>query len=275
MSIEVKDLSFRYREHQVLKQISFRAEDGELLCILGPNGVGKSTLFRCILGLLDHYEGEILADGESLRRMPPARLAKKIAYIPQSHYPTFNHTVFNTVLMGATPRVGLLSTPKKEEEERAEQALVRLGIQHLKNRGYGQISGGERQLVLIARAMLQQAKTLLMDEPTANLDYGNQVRVMEAVRGLAQEGYAVILSTHNPDHAMIYGDRALTLMEGQVLRIGKPGEILTEDLLQQLYGIPVSVREMDFQGRRIHICIPLPSVEFHNGTQGDCTQNTF
>ena len=83
MSIEVKDLSFRYREHQVLKQISFRAEDGELLCILGPNGVGKSTLFRCILGLLDHYEGEILADGESLRRMPPARLAKKIAYIPQ------------------------------------------------------------------------------------------------------------------------------------------------------------------------------------------------
>ena len=175
MSMIVNDLRFAYGDHQVLRGVTFRAEYGEFLSVLGPNGVGKSTLFRCMLGLLTPTGGEATIDGRPIGAMTAAQLARHIAYIPQSHNPVFNFSVFDMVLMGTTAQTGTLSAPKKEHLARAEAALERLGIAHLKDRGYANISGGERQLVLIARAIAQQAKILVMDEPSANLDYGNRL----------------------------------------------------------------------------------------------------
>ncbi len=186
MSIQVSGLSFSYGENQVLDHVNFTAQDNQLLSILGPNGVGKTTLFRCILGLLNGYQGQILLDGTDIEGLGIEERAKLIAYIPQSHYPAFNYSVFDMVLMGTSVQVSAFSLPGKKQKWLVETALNRLGINHLKNRGFTRISGGEKQLVLLARALVQEAKILIMDEPTSNLDFGNQVRVLTEIKSLAK-----------------------------------------------------------------------------------------
>ncbi len=237
MSLVVEKLSFSYCTRSVLRDVSFCAEDGRLLAILGPNGVGKTTLFRCILGLLSHYTGDILLNGVNARTLPPRELAHHIAYIPQQHGQAFNYSVLDMVLMGTSHRVSAFSAPKKRELEAACAALSRVGIQHLSEKNYAHLSGGEQQLVLVARALAQQTKTLLMDEPTSSLDYGNQTRILEQVRALAKEGYTVLLSTHNPQHALWYADAALALQDGHVAAFGAPDEVLTPALVSSLYGV--------------------------------------
>ena len=254
MSLEVRALRFAYGEHEVLKGLSFSAEYGELLSVLGPNGVGKSTLFRCILGLLKPLSGECLIDGKSTAGLSAKELAAHIAYIPQSHYPTFNFSVMDMVLMGTTAQVNALSVPGKRQLALAREALQKLGIAHLENRGYTNISGGERQLVLIARAIAQQARILIMDEPSANLDYGNRTRVMQTVRALAKDGYAIIQSTHDPDQAFLYSDKVLAIHGGQVLAHGSPGDTVTGELISKLYGVEVEVCSL--KDDRIRVCVP-------------------
>ncbi|HWQ58337.1 MAG TPA: ABC transporter ATP-binding protein [Clostridia bacterium] len=249
MKLTVSHLSFGYGPHAVLRDVSFEAKPGELLCVLGPNGVGKSTLFRCILGLLADYRGNILIGGRDAGKLSPRARANFVAYIPQSHYPAFNYSVFEMVLMGATRELSALATPGARQREGAQTALSQLGIEDLAYRGFARLSGGEQQLVLIARAIAQKAEILVMDEPTANLDYGNQLRVLERVRGLSREGYAVLLSTHNPQHALMYADRILALHEGAVLADGAPDDTLTEELLMRLYG--VEARFVAFEGQRV------------------------
>ncbi|MDR3278066.1 MAG: ABC transporter ATP-binding protein [Oscillospiraceae bacterium] len=243
MEITVKNLSFSYGAHRVLDGVSFTAQSGELLAVLGPNGVGKSTLFYCLLGLSRPGAGELLLDGNPIGALPPSALARQIAYVPQSHAPTFNYSVFDMVLMGTTARVGGLSAPGGEELRLADEALERVGITHLRGRGYLRVSGGERQLTLIARALAQQAKILIMDEPTASLDYGNQLRVLSCVKALTREGYTVVQSTHNPDHAFLFADRALALKDGRVAALGTPRDAMTESLIESLYGVRVRLRE--------------------------------
>lgn len=254
MSIKVDNLCFSYGERQILKSISFGAEYGEFLSVLGPNGVGKSTLFRCMLKLLTPSKGTTQIDGVSIEGMSPEELAKKIAYIPQSHSPVFNFTVADMVLMGTTAQTGRFSSPGRKEEKMAEDAMERLGITHLKDRGYGNISGGERQLVLIARAIAQQAKVLVMDEPSANLDFGNKIRVMKTVKKLTRDGYTVIQSTHDPDQAFLYSDKILALHDGQVLAWGTPKEIMNSSLISKLYGVDVEVCSLRNDG--IRVCVP-------------------
>ena len=169
MSIDVRELSFAYGRRQVLRNVTFRAEPGQLVAVLGPNGAGKSTLFRCILGFLPRYRGDIALGGHALRSLDRRALARLAAYIPQTSAPVYNYTVRDTVLMGADP----FHAPGRRQQETADRALEQLGIQDLWDRGVNEISGGERQLALIARAMAQQARILLMDEPTASLDYGS------------------------------------------------------------------------------------------------------
>ena len=166
MSIDVRELSFAYGRRQVLRNVTFRAEPGQLVAVLGPNGAGKSTLFRCILGFLPRYRGDIALCGHALRSLDRRALARLAAYIPQTSAPVYNYTVRDTVLMGADP----FHAPGRRQQETADRALEQLGIQDLWDRGVNEISGGERQLALIARAMAQQARILLMDEPTASLD---------------------------------------------------------------------------------------------------------
>lgn len=259
MSIEVADLSFSYGDRLILDGISFVAKDKELLSILGPNGTGKSTLFRCILGLLSKYKGKALLNGMDIRNLGIREMAKVIAYIPQSHYPSFNYTVFDMVLMGTTVQVSTLSCPGTKQRKLADSALERLGIPHLKQRGYTQISGGERQLVLMARALVQEAKILILDEPTANLDFGNQIRVLTQIKSLAKEGYTIIQSTHNPDQTFLFSDRVMAMKDGKVLALGTPSEVLTPEIIQQLYGIEVELQSLYEDKARV--CIPKSIIE--------------
>lgn len=254
MSVAVSNLSFSYGDHPVLRDVTFSAEKGQLLSVLGPNGVGKSTLFRCILGLLRGYDGEITVDGTSVRNLGAKALARLVAYIPQSSYPAFSYSVLDMVLMGAASHGGIFSTPGAKEEQLAREALERLEISHLASRSYTRLSGGERQLVLIARALAQRSGVLLMDEPTANLDYGNQMRVLSKVRTLAEEGYTIIQSTHNPDQSYLFSHRILAIKDGRILACGAPKEVLDAALIRALYGIDVEVLKL--RDDRIRMCVP-------------------
>ena len=254
MSIEVKHLSFSYGKRQVLKDVSFSVGKGRLLSVLGPNGVGKSTLFRCILGLLHGFQGEITVDGVSVSALGARELARKVAYIPQSNYPAFQYSVFDMVLMGTTAQSRAFSPPGPKQEAAAREALERLDIGHLADRSYTRLSGGERQLVLIARALAQQSPVLLMDEPTANLDYGNQIRVLTKVRALADAGYTIVQSTHNPEQSYLFSHQILAMKDGQVLSHGTPDEVMNEDLIKALYGIDAEV--VPLRDGRMRVCIP-------------------
>lgn len=249
MSISVRNLSFAHGTQAVLDDVSFEAQNGRLLAVLGPNGVGKTTLFRCILGLLRGYTGTIEADGADTRAFGAHELARRIAYIPQTRGQAFNYSVLEMALMGTSHAVAALSVPKQKETDAARAALAQVGIPHLADKSYAHLSGGEQQLVLIARALAQQSKTLLMDEPTANLDYGNQTRVLETVRELAGRGYTVLLSTHNPQHALWYADLALALSDGHVAAFGVPDAVIDAPLIRTLYGI--DVRFMETEGGTI------------------------
>ena len=254
MSIEVQNLSFSYGDRPVLHDISFRVEKGEFLSILGPNGVGKSTLFRCVLGLLSGYTGQVLVDGADSRSFSVREAAKHIAYIPQSSHPIFNYSVFDIVLMGRTSGLSTFRSPKKQDAELCRWALEKVGIPHLSDRCFHRLSGGEQQLVLIARALVQKAPILMLDEPTASLDFGNQLLVLEQCRNLAREGYTVIQTTHNPEQSYQYSDRILTLQLGRVLAEGTPKEVLTEKTIRALYGVEVDV--VSLRDDRARICLP-------------------
>ena len=254
MSIEVQNLSFSYGDRPVLHDISFRVEKGEFLSILGPNGVGKSTLFRCVLGLLSGYTGQVLVDGADSRSFSVREAARHIAYIPQSSHPIFNYSVFDIVLMGRTSGLSTFRSPKKQDAELCRWALEKVGIPHLSDRCFHRLSGGEQQLVLIARALVQKAPILMLDEPTASLDFGNQLLVLEQCRSLAREGYTVIQTTHNPEQSYQYSDRILTIQHGRVLAEGTPKEVLTADTIRALYGVEVDV--VSLRDDHARICLP-------------------
>ncbi|MDO5690207.1 MAG: ABC transporter ATP-binding protein [Tissierellia bacterium] len=278
MIIDVTDLSFGYDERLILKHIDFRIQEPSVIAVVGPNGVGKSTLFKLILGLLRSRDGSIRVFDRSITNLSRRELAKDLAYIPQSHFPTYNYSVLSTVLMGMVGQVGLFSSPSALQKEAAYGALESLGIAHLALRGYAQISGGERQLALIARALVQEAKVLIMDEPTANLDFGNQLMVMERVQMLSKEGYTVLVSLHNPQHAYLYADKSLVLHGGEVLTFGKTREVLDQRTLEKIYRIDINLLDVDNDGERIRVPMPkkrrrirYEKTEDMGITSGDCS----
>lgn len=256
MKLAVSDLRFAYKKTLVLKGVDFSADSGQCICLLGENGAGKTTLFKCVLGLLSGYQGQILIDGMNGKRLTTRDFAEKIAYIPQAHTPPFNYTVFETVLMGTNVLTKGFRTPGREEREIVEEALRLLGISHLAERGCAEISGGERQLALIARALAQKSRILVMDEPTANLDYGNQIRVMRQVKELAQRDYLVVLSTHNPEHALLYADKVLVLKDGKALMYGTPEKVLTPEMIECVYGVSVDSQKVHTKWGDISVFVP-------------------
>ena len=259
MSIEVKELSFSYKRNvPVLHDVSFSLQIGKFICLLGPNGVGKSTLFKCMLGLLRGYDGEIIIDGENIRSLTQKQLARKVAYIPQSTAPVFNYTVSDIVLMGTTSLTGGFSSPGEREATFVNSALETLHIEHLRDRMFMNISGGERQLVLIARALAQQANILFMDEPTANLDYGNQIRVLEQVHRLSRQGFTVIQSTHNPEQAFLFADEVLAVKNGMIAAHGAPHEVRDAEMISSLYGIEAEI--LSIRDDKMRVCIPVSSL---------------
>lgn len=243
MTLTVKDLTYRYAKAAapVLQGISFSADSGDFLSVLGANGAGKSTLFRCLLGGLTDYTGAIELDGRDVRTLSRRETAEHIAYIPQIHRPTFGYSVLDTTLMGLTRQLSPFRSPTPEMEKHAMDALEQMGVAQLAERNFATLSGGEQQLVLIARALCQRSDVLLMDEPTSSLDYGNQLRVLQRVSELAGQGYTVILSTHDPQHALRFSRRVLALRDGRVAAFGDTREVLTETLLRRLYGVDAAL----------------------------------
>ena len=236
MQIDVQDLVFSYGGADVLQGVSFCADKGERIAVLGPNGVGKSTLFRCLLGFLEPKRGCVKIAGRDVQAYSRRALAAELAYIPQSYHPIFDHTVLESVLMGLSAQLGTFDRPSRAQAARAMQILSELGIAQLAERGCTRISGGERQLMLLGRALMQNAHTLIMDEPTASLDYGNSFRVMQRIESLSAGGYSVIFSTHEPNQAFRYATKVLALKNGRVLAFGPPADVLTPELLEALYG---------------------------------------
>ena len=235
--IRAENLCFSYGSRQVLQNVSFETEKGDFLAVLGPNGVGKSTLFRCMLGILKGYTGVIRVDEQDIRTLSRRQMAGMMSYIPQKHGTAFAYSVLDTVLMGTTHELGTFSIPKARQIDQAQTALSQVGIADLADRKFTELSGGEQQMVMIARALSQQAGLLMMDEPTASLDYGNREKILSLLKDLTGQGYTVILSTHDPQHALSYSNKVLALKDGHVEAYGKTSDVLTGELLQELYGI--------------------------------------
>ena len=255
MLLQVQDLAFGYGDRTGGAGVSFGLDAGEVLCLLGPNGGGKTTLFKTLLGLLPARAGRIGLDGTDLSRLPRTAIARTIAAVPQAHAAFFPFTVREVVVMGRASRLGPFSAPGPADEAAAERALARLGIGHLAETVYTEISGGERQLALIARALSGEPRLLIMDEPTASLDFGNQARVLGQVRRLARAGIAVMFSTHDPDHALLCADRVVALHGGRLVACGPPAATVTPALLRLIYGIDVVVAPVP--GVAAPVCAPV------------------
>jgi len=258
MTLAAENLAFGYRDRRVGSGVTLELACGEVLCLLGPNGSGKTTLFRTLLGLLPPQSGKVLVDGRDAAAFSRDWIARHVSYVPQAHDTFFPYTVAEVVLMGRTAHIGLFSAPAARDRDAAADALRRMGIEHLAESVYTQISGGERQLTLIARALAQDSRMMIMDEPTANLDFGNRLRVLERIRVLADSGIGVLLSTHDPDQALLCANRVAMLHQGRLLACGDAGDVMTAAQLQKIYGIAVSVIEIPLPGGGVRkICLPL------------------
>jgi len=250
-------LGFGYGARRVGSDVDLQMHGGEIVCLLGPNGSGKTTLFKTMLGLLPAQAGEVLVDGVAMGRLTRLEIARRVGYVPQAHAAHFPFRVVDMVVMGRTAHIGLFAAPSEQDRQRAVAALAKLGIAELADTEYTRISGGQRQLALIARALAQDAPAIVMDEPTASLDFGNQVVVLSEVKRLAAQGLAVLLSTHDPDHAFSISDRVALLDRGRLIEQGRPQEVLTPERLRQVYGVPVAVERLS-QGQTV--CAPDYSV---------------
>jgi iron complex transport system ATP-binding protein len=261
LSIEVAHLSYGYpRQSILLRDISFTVRAGETLCLLGPNGSGKTTLLLCLLAIHQLASGSVSIGTSNIHHMSRKELARKIAYVPQSIATAFPFSVFDMVLMGRTPHLRGFSVASAEDEELAGCALERLGIARLKDRAFNEISGGEQQLVFIARALCQEARVMIMDEPTASLDYGNQIRILQIINELRDSGYAIIVTTHNPDHALLAATHAAIMKDGSIISYGSPDEIITSQNLSDLYATKIHVLKTSFPGEpggEAKVCIPI------------------
>jgi iron complex transport system ATP-binding protein len=254
MTLDLSAVGFGYGKRTVGEGVTLSLAPGEVLALLGPNGAGKTTLFKTILGLLPLKAGAITLDGRPLHSWSARERARRIAYVPQAHAALFPFSVLDIVLMGRATHLAPFATPGSRDTGIAMSALESLGMGHLAERPYTEISGGERQMVLIARALAQEPEILVMDEPTANLDYGNQMRLLAHIKRLASQQLSIVLSIHNPDHAFLVADRVAILHEAHLIALGPTTDVLTADVLKTIYGVDVVIGSLD--GSDARICAP-------------------
>ena len=252
MGITVRNLSVGYQK-PLLTGVHFTLQKGEILCVLGRNGSGKTTLFKTLLGLLPKHAGEILIDDVPLDSQNPKQLAQKIAYIPQARKIDFAFTAFEVVLFGRTPHLPYFGFPTEKDKAIATEMMQQIGIWHLKDKAFSQMSGGEQQLTIIARALTQQPTYIVMDEPTSALDFGNQLKVLQQVKALQSQDIGIILSTHNPDHVFLCDWKVAVVKDHTIAALGTPDEVMTETLLKDLYEVEIKI--INQKNRKI--CFPL------------------
>ncbi|AKB49747.1 Iron(III) ABC transporter, ATP-binding protein [Methanosarcina barkeri str. Wiesmoor] len=253
--LEVKSLAFSYGNGPVFENVSFSLKKGEIMCILGPNGAGKSTLIKCIAGILQPAAGSVFIQGKDTASLGVRGIARHIGYVPQQNEVVFPFTVLDFVVMGRAPHLSMFASPGAEDIKLAKESLAMVGISDLAERPVANLSGGQSQMVLIARALVQKPALLLLDEPTSHLDFGNQVLVLETVQKLASLGMSIIMNTHMPDHAFLLGDRAAALSEGRLVAVGKVETVVTSKMMSSVYGVNVAVREIEDMKRKV--CLPL------------------
>lgn len=260
--IEIKQLRFHYKHsHPTLKDITLQLQRGECLCLLGPNGSGKTTLLKCLLNYFRPENGSITLDGKEIRHMSARERAAHLAYVSQSTQLTFPYSVEDVVLMGRVAHMRLGASVSKRDREIAGQVMEYLGIREMAEKNFQTLSGGERQMTLVARALAQQADYLILDEPTAALDYSNQVKILNVIRKLTREGYGILMTTHFPDHAFLACSKAALIRDGSVLDFGSPERVVTSENLTKLYHVPVCVTEAvlkDTGGETTQrVCVPI------------------
>jgi len=238
--IDAKNISFSYGNKQILTNIDFQLYQGDVLSLVGQNGCGKTTLLKILLGIFKS-NGEIKILSKNINEYKNKELAKLISYVPQTHQIPFDYTVFDVVLMGRLAHIGLFSNYSLKDKEIALKALEKVGIGHLKDNIYSKISGGERQLAFIARALTQESKIIFMDEPVTGLDYGNQLKLLKFLKELSNEGYTFVKTTHYPDHALYASNKVMMLKNGQILDVGNINEKLTSTNIKKLYDVDVEI----------------------------------
>lgn len=251
MIYSVRNICFQYpgSNKRILKNASLELNKGEILSVLGPNGAGKTTLLNCMAGLFVPQSGEIFLEGRNMKDMKPSETASIVGYVPQIHVPAFNYTVLDFIMMGRAPKLSVLQRPSDEDMQICYDVMDEMGITKLAGKSYMEISGGERQQTLIARAIVQNPEVILFDEPTAHLDYGNQQKVLSLILKMAERGFAVVITTHNPDHALLLGNRtAIVSRKGNILS-GQTEEIITEENLMEIYSMPARLIYIPELGR--------------------------
>ncbi len=255
--LDVRDLHVAYDKTEIVHGVSFKAQKGEFVCIIGPNGCGKTTMLKSLLGILKPKAGSVTVDGKNSLTMNEAERAKYFAYIPQAHTPPFPFSVADVVIMGRTPYIGQFSRVSEKDRVIAYEAMETMGITHLAKHDYTALSGGQQQLVLIARALTQQPAVLVMDEPTASLDFGNQQMVLKQTKKLTRTGTAVIMVTHDPDHALFCATRVIAMLKGAIIDDGLPEEVMTDSCLHTIYDTDAHIVEVEVKpGLRTKVCIP-------------------
>lgn len=254
MAIVVNDLFFAYNDKKILKGCTFSIEKGKIYSLLGGNGSGKTTLIKIISGICQAQRGQVKVDGEDIRYFDVKKLARKIASVPQEHNGAFPYSVLEMVVMGRNPYLGIFERPSKSDNNISEEALELVGIYHLKNKNYMELSGGEKQLVFIARAIVQDASYLLLDEPTSNLDFGNQYKILEIItRIVDKKKVGAVISLHDPNMALSFSDYGIMLNNGRIMVEGAINNIMTKSNLESLYNTKINVNY--FENGKKHISI--------------------
>lgn len=256
-ALRVNHLACGYAGHTVLDDVSFELARGRVLVLLGPNGVGKTTLFKTVLGFLPRLAGDVFIEGEEVRDWSRKRFAQTVAYVPQTHDMVFGFTVREMVLMGRTPSLEGFASPGREDQRIVGAVIDELGLSPLAERDCTTLSGGERQMMLIARALAQQPRLLVMDEPCANLDVGNQVVVLRRILSLIGKNLAVVITSHDPNHAFLLDSDVVCVGRGMGVRGGSARETLTPEMLGLLYGVEVGVGAVAGRGGKTGLaCTP-------------------
>ena len=246
-SLSIRNLTLGYGKKTIVKDISFNVEKGRIVTLLGANGEGKSTLIKAVCRLKKTRGGTLSVNGKDLNRMSHRERASHISYVPQSHKPGLPISVLDMVVLGRQYCRGMFAEPSREDYKKAEEVLQRLSLTDRGEDLFTSLSGGEQRLVLIARALVQPAKYIILDEPVANLDLGNQIRVLKVIEELAREGMGVLISSHFPQHSLWLGARTVILHKGRVLAYGDADAVINGETLSQIYGTPISVAR-DEQG---------------------------
>ncbi len=259
MKFEVVDATFCYDKHKIFERLSFSLESTDVFSILGPNGCGKTTLLYALAGIYKLKEGQILMDGEDIATLPREQIAKTIGFIPQEDTVSFPYSVFSVVLMGRAPHLSIFSSPSKKDGEIASAAIDCVGISQIKERPCTNISGGERRLVSTARALAQEPKIIIADEPTSHLDVRNQVLLLKILKHLAERRKLIIIMTsHYPDHALLFSNRAALMHNASFAEVGGTEEVITEENLRIAYGLDIKVVSInDPNNRSLKVCIPV------------------